>query len=91
VRVACAAFLSLKTAGEVRQRAVHAARRVAPVTVAVVVAFAVWTVVLVGKGVLAWLPAVAAVIAVAPPGCSAGTRRAWSAGTGTAWRSWPRR
>jgi cytochrome bd-type quinol oxidase subunit 2 len=45
-----AAFLSLKTAGEVRQRAVHAARRVAPVTVAVVVAFAVWTVVLVARG-----------------------------------------
>ena len=59
-----ASFLSLKTAGEVRQRAVHAARRVAPVTVAVVVAFAVWTVVLVGKGVLAWLPEVAAVLAV---------------------------
>jgi cytochrome bd ubiquinol oxidase subunit II len=59
-----AAFLSLKTAGEVRQRAAHAARRVAPVTVAAVVAFAVWTVMLVGKGVLAWLPEVAAVLAV---------------------------
>jgi cytochrome bd ubiquinol oxidase subunit II len=59
-----ATFLGLKTAGEVRQRAVHAARRVAPVTVAAVAGFAVWTVVLVGKGVLAWLPEVAAVVAV---------------------------
>jgi len=59
-----ATFLTLKTAGEVRQRAVHAARRVAPVTVAAVVAFAVWTAVLVGKGVLSWLPEAAAVLAV---------------------------
>jgi cytochrome bd ubiquinol oxidase subunit II len=59
-----ATFLALKTTGEVRERAVHAARRVAPVTVAAVVGFAVWTVVLVGKGVVSALPAVAAVLAV---------------------------
>jgi H+/Cl- antiporter ClcA len=40
------------------------ARRVAPVTVAAVVGFAVWTVVLVGEGVVSALPAVAAVLAV---------------------------
>jgi cytochrome d ubiquinol oxidase subunit II len=59
-----ATFLSLKTDGDVRRRAVHAARRVAPVTVAAVLAFAVWTVTLAGEGWLPALPAVAAVVAV---------------------------
>jgi cytochrome bd ubiquinol oxidase subunit II len=60
-----ATFLVLKTAGEVRQRALHAARRVALVTVAAVVGFAVWTLALVGKGLLPSLPGLAAVLAVA--------------------------
>jgi cytochrome d ubiquinol oxidase subunit II len=59
-----ATFLSLKTNGDIRRRAVHAARRVAPVTVAAVLAFAVWTVTLAGEGWLPALPAVAAVVAV---------------------------
>jgi cytochrome bd ubiquinol oxidase subunit II len=60
-----ATFLALKTAGEVRQRAVHAARRVALVTVAAVVGFAVWTLVSAGNGLLPSLPGLAAVLAVA--------------------------
>jgi cytochrome d ubiquinol oxidase subunit II len=60
-----ATFLVLKTAGEVRQRAVHAARRVAPVTAAAVLGFAVWTLVSAGKGLLPSLPGLAAVLAVA--------------------------
>jgi len=56
-------FLVLKTAGEVRERAVHAARRVAPVTAAAVLGFAVWTLTMVDKGLLASLPAVVAVLA----------------------------
>jgi cytochrome d ubiquinol oxidase subunit II len=60
-----ASFLVLKTAGEVRQRAAQAARRVAPVTAAAVLGFAVWTLVSAGKGLLASLPGVAAVLAAA--------------------------
>jgi cytochrome bd ubiquinol oxidase subunit II len=60
-----ASFLVLKTAGEVRQRAAQAARRVAPVTAAAVLGFAVWTLVSAGKGLLPSLPGVAAVLAAA--------------------------
>ena len=56
-------FLVLKTAGEVRERAVHAARRVAPLTAAAVLGFAVWTLTMVDNGLLASLPAVVAVLA----------------------------
>jgi cytochrome bd ubiquinol oxidase subunit II len=38
-----ATFLSLKTTGDMRQRSGHLARRMAPVTGAAVVAFAIWT------------------------------------------------
>jgi cytochrome bd ubiquinol oxidase subunit II len=60
-----ATFLVLKTAGEVRQRAAQVARRVAPVTAAAVLGFAVWTIVSAGKGLLPSLPGVAAVLAAA--------------------------
>jgi cytochrome bd ubiquinol oxidase subunit II len=60
-----ATFLALKTAGEVRQRATQVARRVAPVTAAAVLGFAVWTLVSAGKGLLPSLPGVAAVLAAA--------------------------
>jgi cytochrome d ubiquinol oxidase subunit II len=59
-----ATFLTLKTIGEVRERTVHLARRLAPVTAAAVVGFAVWTATKAGKGFLPSLPEVAAVVAV---------------------------
>jgi cytochrome bd ubiquinol oxidase subunit II len=58
-----ATFLVLKTAGEVRERALRAARRVAPVTAVAVLGFAVWTLTMVDKGLLASLPEVVAVLA----------------------------
>jgi cytochrome d ubiquinol oxidase subunit II len=60
-----ATFLALKTSGEVHQRAVRVARRLAPVTAAAVLGFAIWTVASADNGVTASLPAVAAVLAVA--------------------------
>jgi cytochrome bd-type quinol oxidase subunit 2 len=60
-----ATFLVLKTSGEVHQRAVRVARRVAPVTAVAVLGFAVWTVATADSGLLAALPEVAAVLAVA--------------------------
>jgi cytochrome bd ubiquinol oxidase subunit II len=59
-----ATFLALKTTGEVRERAVQVARRLAPVTAAAVVGFAFWTSASVGKGFLPSLPEAAAVLAV---------------------------
>jgi cytochrome d ubiquinol oxidase subunit II len=59
-----ATFLTLRTIGEVRERTVHLARRLALVTAAAVVGFAVWTSATVGKGFLASLPEVVAVVAV---------------------------
>jgi cytochrome bd ubiquinol oxidase subunit II len=60
-----ATFLALKTAGEVRERALRTARRVAPVTAVAVLGFAVWTLTMVDKGLLASLPEVVAVLAAA--------------------------
>ena len=58
-----ASFLTLKTAGEVRERAVRAGRRIAPVAAAAVLGFAVWTQVMAGEGLLALLVEVVAVLA----------------------------
>ena len=58
-----ASFLTLKTAGEVRERAVRVGRRIAPVAAAAVLGFAVWTQVMAGEGLLALLVEVVAVLA----------------------------
>ncbi|HJW60042.1 MAG TPA: cytochrome d ubiquinol oxidase subunit II, partial [Actinomycetota bacterium] len=58
-----ASFLALKTLGEVRERAVRAGRRIAPVAAAAVLGFAVWTQVMAGGGLLALLVEVVAVLA----------------------------
>jgi len=58
-----ASFLALKTAGEVRERALGVGRRVAPVAAAAVLGFAVWTQVMAGEGLLALLVEVVAVLA----------------------------
>ena len=58
-----ASFLALKTLGEVRERAVRAGRRVAPVAAAAVLGFAVWTQVMAGEGLAALLIEVVAVLA----------------------------
>jgi cytochrome bd ubiquinol oxidase subunit II len=60
-----ASFLALKTNGEVHQRAVGVARRVAPVTAVAVLGFAVWTLASADNGLWAAVPAVVAVLAVA--------------------------
>ena len=61
-----ASFLALKTAGEVRERALGVGRRVAPVAAAAVLGFAVWTQVMAGDGLGPLLvEAVAVVAAVA--------------------------
>jgi cytochrome d ubiquinol oxidase subunit II len=59
-----ASFLALKTAGEVRGRALRVGRPVALVTAAAVLGFVVWTQAMAGKGSLPSLPAVVAVLAV---------------------------
>ena len=59
-----ATFLALKTTADVRERAGRLARRVAPVTAVVVLAFASWTHVTAGKGFFPNLPEIAAVLAV---------------------------
>jgi len=56
-------FLALKTAGELRERALRTGRRVAPVAAAAVLGFAVWTQVMAGEGLLALLVEVVAVLA----------------------------
>jgi cytochrome d ubiquinol oxidase subunit II len=58
-----ASFLTLKTAGEVRERAVRAGRRIAPVAAAAVLGLMVWTQVMAGQGVVALLVEVVAVLA----------------------------
>jgi cytochrome d ubiquinol oxidase subunit II len=58
-----ASFLALKTAGEVRERAVRVGRRVAPATAAAVLGFAVWTQVMAGEGLLVLLVEVVAILA----------------------------
>src|SRR4029453_1506516 len=57
-----ASFLTLKTAGEIRERAVRVGRRIAPVAAAAVLGFAVWTQVMAGEGPLALLVEVVAVL-----------------------------
>jgi len=59
-----ATFLALKTTAELRERAGALARRAAPVTGLIVLAFAVWTHVTAGRGVFPDLPEIAAVLAV---------------------------
>jgi len=58
-----ASFLTLKTAGEIRERSVRAGRRIAPVAAVAVLGFAVWTQVMAGQGVGALLVEVVAVLA----------------------------
>jgi cytochrome bd ubiquinol oxidase subunit II len=58
-----ASFLTLKTAGALRERAVRAGRRIAPVAAAAVLGFVVWTQVMAGQGVVALLVEVVAVLA----------------------------
>ncbi|HKE98380.1 MAG TPA: cytochrome d ubiquinol oxidase subunit II [Actinomycetes bacterium] len=78
-----ATFLALKTTGGVRLRAVRTARRVAPLTVAAVLGFAVWTAVLADKGLPAWLPEVVAVLAAAAAAWLVGRDRDGAAFTAT--------
>ncbi len=59
-----ATFLALKTTGHLRQRAGRLARRVAPVTAAMVLAFASWTHVTAGQGFFPNLIEIAAVLAI---------------------------
>jgi cytochrome d ubiquinol oxidase subunit II len=63
-----ATFLALKTAGEVRLRAVAVTRASAPVTALVVLAFAIWTHSIAGKGVLINPIEIIAVLAVLAAG-----------------------
>ncbi len=63
-----AAFLALKTVGDVRERAVGLAGRISPVVAGAVVAFAVWTQVSTGHGGADAIPAAVAVTAVAAAG-----------------------
>ena len=58
-----ASFLALKTLGEVRERALHTGRRIAPVAAAAVLGFAVWTQVMAGQGLGALLVELVAVLA----------------------------
>jgi cytochrome bd ubiquinol oxidase subunit II len=59
-----ASFLALKTAGEVRERALRVGRWVAPVAAAAVLGFAVWNQLLAGDGVAPLLVEAVAVVAV---------------------------
>jgi cytochrome d ubiquinol oxidase subunit II len=59
-----AAFLMLKTGGEIRERAVSVARRVGPVTAGAVTVLMIWTRILSGKGFLPSVFEVAAILAV---------------------------
>jgi cytochrome d ubiquinol oxidase subunit II len=60
-----ASFLTLKTVGELRERAVRVGRRIAPVAAVAVLGFAVWTQVMAGEGLLALVVEVVAVLAAA--------------------------
>jgi len=59
-----ATFLAMKTSGDVRARAVAIARRSAPVTGLVVLAFALWTHAIAGKGLLINPVEIIAILAV---------------------------
>jgi cytochrome d ubiquinol oxidase subunit II len=58
-----ASFLALKTAGEVRERAMRVGRLLAPVAAVAVAGFVVWTLSMPGNGSLTWLPAAVAILA----------------------------
>jgi len=58
-----ASFLTLKTTGALRERAVRVGRRIAPVAAAAVLGFAVWTQVMGGEGFWALLVEAVAVLA----------------------------
>ncbi|GIH03609.1 cytochrome c oxidase assembly protein [Rhizocola hellebori] len=59
-----ATFLTLKTTGEVRERAARLARRIAPVAAVVVLIFAIWTHATAGKGFFPNVIEIAVVLAV---------------------------
>jgi len=59
-----ATFITLKTTGEIRDRAAALARRAAPVTAVVILVFATWTQLTINKGVVPSLVSVGAVLAV---------------------------
>jgi cytochrome d ubiquinol oxidase subunit II len=59
-----ATFLALKTSGDVRDRSIRIAHRLAPVTAIAVVAFVIWTHVLAGKGFLLNMVELTAILAV---------------------------
>ena len=59
-----AAFLTLKTDGDLRERAIAVARRVAPVTAVAVIAFVIWTRIESGRGFPPSIMEVAATLAV---------------------------
>jgi len=74
-----AVFLALRTTGDVHDRAVRTGRRVAPVTVAAVLAFLTWTLAAEGVGVALGVTASAAAVAVlAAWWCVLGTREGLS-------------
>jgi cytochrome bd ubiquinol oxidase subunit II len=57
-------FISLKTLGDVRERAGRLAGRAAPLTALIVLAFAIWTHVIAGKGVLPNPVEIVAILAI---------------------------
>ena len=59
-----ATFLELRTTGDVRERAHHTAKRAAPISAAITVAFLIWTVIDQSAGLGVLLPAIAAGAAV---------------------------
>ena len=59
-----ATFLALKTAGDVRERALRVARKVGVVTALAVVAYVIWTHILAGKGLLLSVVELTAIMAV---------------------------
>jgi cytochrome d ubiquinol oxidase subunit II len=59
-----ATFLALKTTGDIRERAGHLARRIAPFAAVVVLVFAIWTHATAGKGFFPNVIEIAVVLAV---------------------------
>ena len=59
-----ATFITLKTTGEIRDRAAALARRAAPVTAVVILVFAIWTQIVLNKGVVPGVIPVGSVLAV---------------------------
>jgi len=69
-----ATFITLKTSGDVRERAKKLSRRVAPIVAVIVAVFAIWTHVIADKGVLPNPVEIGAILAV--------VAAAWLAGEG---------